>query len=197
MVSTGQYQRALERLSAAVKSDPDYVDARLLLADVLRHSGRPDESLRHYGVVIKIDPTIAEARLGEALALVDKAQYQQARDLLAEATKADPNQPDLVQALARLLSAAPDANARDGRLAVVMMQTLVKQQRTPELLETMAMAYAEAGDYQQAVARQREAMTAAEQAGRDPHLRQQMAQNLRLFERGEPCRIPWRDGTMP
>jgi tetratricopeptide (TPR) repeat protein len=197
MVSTGQYQRALERLSAAVKSDPDYVDARLLLADLLRHSGRPDESLRHYGMVIKIDPTIAEARLGEALALVDKAQYQLARDRLAEAANAHPNQPDLVQALARLLSAAPDASVRDGRRAVVMMQALTKQQRTPELIETLAMAYAEAGDYQQAVARQREAMTAAEQAGRDLHLRQQMAQNLRLFERGEPCRTPWRDGTMP
>lgn len=197
MVSTGQYQRALERLSAAVKSDPDYVEARLLLADVLRHSGRPDESLRHYGQIIKIDPRVAEAQLGRALALVDMGQYQQARNRLADATNAQPNQPDLPQALVRLLAAAPDARVRDGRLAVAMLQELVKQPRTPELLETMAMAYAETGDYQQAVARQREAITAAEQAGRDLYLRQQMTRNLRLFERGEPCRTPWRDGTMP
>lgn len=197
MASTGQYQRAEERLSAAVQSEPDYIEARLLLADILRHSGRPRESLPHYGHVLGIDPRLVDARLGQALALVGMGQYQQARDRLTEATSAHPNQPDLLQALARLLAAAPDPRVRDGRRAVALMQELVKVQRTPELNETMAMAYAETGEYQQAVGWQREAMTAAEQAGRDLHVRQQMTENLRLFERGEPCRTPWREGTMP
>jgi tetratricopeptide (TPR) repeat protein len=197
MASTGEYQRAVARLSAAVKADPDYVEARLLLGDILRHTGRTDESLRQYGEVLRVDSRVAEAHLGSALALVDKGQYQQARDRLTDATNAHPNHPDLVQALARVLAAAPDARVRDGRRAVALVQALGKVQRTPELSETMAMAYAEVGDYQQAVEWQREAMAAAEQARRDPHLRQQMVENLELFQRGEPSRMPWRPGTMP
>jgi hypothetical protein len=131
------------------------------------------------------------------MALVRLGQYQQARDRLTDATTALPDHPDLVQALARLLAAAPDARVRDGDRAIALMQGLVKQQRTPELIETMAMAYAEASQYQQAVAWQRQAIAAADQAGREPAVRQQMTENLKLFERGEPCRIPWRDGTMP
>ncbi len=61
----------------------------------------------------------------------------------------------------------------------------------------MAMAYAEAGDYPQAVAWQRKAVAAAEAAGRDPHVRELMQQNLILFGSGEPSRIPWRAGAMP
>lgn len=197
MASTGQYQRAVERLSAAVKSDPDYVEARLALGDLLLHSGHPDESLRQYSQVIRIDPRVVEARLGQALSLVGTGQYQQARAQLTDAMKAHPNQPDLIQALARVLAAAPDPKVRDGRLALSLLQELPKRQSTPELDETMAMAYAETGDYQQAVAWQRVAMTAADRAGRDLHVRQQMAENLGLFERGAPCRIPWREGTMP
>ena len=78
------------------------------------------------------------------------------------------------------------------------MQDVVQQQQAgPEQSEAMAMAYAEAGDYGQAVAWQRRAIGAAEVAGRNPHVRDQMQQNLILFERREPCRIPWRAGTMP
>jgi tetratricopeptide (TPR) repeat protein len=197
MVSTGRYQEAVQRLSAAVKHDPNYVEARLLLGDVLRRSGHLDESLRQYGEVIRIDPGVAEARLGQALALVSLGQYQQARDRLTEATKAHPDQPELIQTLARLLAAAPDARVRDGGRAVQLMKQQVEQQRTPERDETMAMAYAETGNYQQAVAWQRDAIAAAEKAAREPYVRQAMTENLRLFQRGEPCRIPWREGTMP
>ena len=85
----------------------------------------------------------------------------------------------------------------DGRRAVAIMQEVIQRQAGPEQSEAIAMAYAEAGDYPQAVAWQRKAVAAAEEAGRDPHIREQMQQNLILFGRGEPCRIPWRTGTMP
>ena len=38
LASVGQYQQAIDRLSAAVKYDPGYVEARLQLADALRHA---------------------------------------------------------------------------------------------------------------------------------------------------------------
>jgi tetratricopeptide (TPR) repeat protein len=123
--------------------------------------------------------------------------YRQARDRLSEASTTQVNQADLSQALVRILAAAPDAAVRDGRRAVAIMRDVVQRQSGPEQREAMAMAYAEAGEFGQAVAWQRKALEAAEAARRDPHLVDQMQQNLILFERGEPCRIPWRAGTMP
>jgi hypothetical protein len=56
----------------------------------------------------------------------------------------------------------------------------------------MAMAYAEVGDFKQAVAVQREVLDAARKAGFTAAAAR-LSQNLRLYERGQPCRTPWRD----
>jgi tetratricopeptide (TPR) repeat protein len=197
MASMGRYQPAVDRLSAAVKSDPDYVEARLALGDLLRQGGRPQDSLPHYARVISSAPAIGEARLGEALALVSLRRYREARDRLIDAMQVHPNHPTLAEALARVLAAAPDRTVRDGRRAVTLMQDSVKAQTSPEAIEAMAMAFAEVGEYQQAVAWQDKAIAAAERAGRDPHVAKQMTQNLQLFQQRKPCRTPWREGTMP
>ena len=59
------------------------------------------------------------------------------------------------------------------------------------------MAYAETGDYRQAVAWQQQAIAAAERTDRDTGMRQEMRENLTLFERGAPCRTPWAPYAMP
>jgi hypothetical protein len=106
--------------------------------------------------------------------------------------KVHPDQPAIAQALARLLAAAPDDRVRDGRRAMVVMQSLLKKPQGTDLGETMAMTLAELGQYEEAVAWQREAMAAAERGGR-ADLVQRMAENLKLYERHMPCRTPWRD----
>jgi tetratricopeptide (TPR) repeat protein len=197
MASMGRYDAAVEGLSAAVKSDPDYVEAMLALGDLLRQGGHPAESLPHYARIISIAPAFSDARLGQGLALVGMGRYREARDRLDEAVKIHPNQPAVVEALARVLAAAPDGQVRDGTRAVALMQAVVKGVTTPETMEALAMAHAETGAYQQAVAWQDKAVAAAGRAGRDPRVAQQMFENLRLFQQGKPCRTPWREGTMP
>ena len=81
---------------------------------------------------------------------------------------------------------------RDGQRAMVVMQSLLANPRTTDLGETMAMTLAELGQYEEAVAWQREAMAAAERGGR-ADLVQGMAENLALYQRHMPCRTPWRD----
>jgi len=96
------------------------------------------------------------------------------------------------QLLTRLLAAAPDDRIRDGRRAMVVMQSLLEKPRSTDLGETLAMTLAELGQYEEAVAWQREAMAAAERGGR-ADLVERMAENLRLYEHHMPCRTPWRD----
>jgi tetratricopeptide (TPR) repeat protein len=196
LASNGRYQDAIERFSAAVRYEPDYVEARLVLAAALRGTGHWDEALRHYEHVLEIDPRVAEARLGHAMTLVRVGRYRPAREQLADAARIHPDRPEFVQALTRLLAAAPDDRVRDGRRAMDLMQRLLKEPRTVELSETMAMTLAELGQYEEAAAWQRSAIAAATQAGQDD-LALRMADNLKLYMSHKPCRRPWRDGELP
>ena len=196
MEGSGRFEEALYRFSAAVRYEPSYVEARLRLARLLRRIGRPDEALSEYARVIDSDPRSMEAPLGYALTLVALGRYREARNRL-EAGAADyPDQAMFRKALARLLAAAPDARARDGQRALTLVEELLAQERSFDLGEAMAMALAEVGRYAEAASWQREVMSMAAQAGRDD-LVQSMAGNLELYERGEPCRTPWRDDEMP
>ncbi len=196
MEQRGRFEEALYRFSAAVQYQPSYVEARLRLARVLRGIGRPSEALSEYAQVISTDPRIPEAPFGYAMALVALGRYQTARDRLEEGMTRYPDQLMFARALARLLAAAPDERARDGQRAVMLVQELLDQERSFDLGEVMAMALAEVGQYMEAAGWQREVMSLAAQAGRDD-LVEQFAENLRLYERGEPCRTPWHDDQMP
>jgi len=190
--AAGRDREAIDAFAAAVKNDPAYVEARLSLADALRRSGRMAQSLPHYAEVIRVSPAVSQARFGYAMALVRLERYQEARDRLAADVKTYPDQPGFAHALARLLAAAPDDRVRDGRRAMTLMQDLLKTQRTLEMAQTMAMTFAELGQFEDAVNWQRDAMEAAKQAGRQD-LAARMEENLRRYESRMPCRTPWRE----
>ena len=196
MEGRGRFEEAFHRFSAAVRYEPSYTEARLKLARILRRIGRRDEALAEYAQVITTDPRLSEAHFGHAMALVALRRYQEARDRLAEGMTLYPDQPMFARALARLLASAPDARARDGQRAIVLVQALLEEERSVDLGEAMAMALAEVGQYAEAASWQRDVMSLAEQAGRDDVV-QRMAENLRRYERGEPCRTPWHDDDMP
>jgi len=103
-----------------------------------------------------------------------------------------PDQAPLAHALARLLAAAPDDRVRDGRRAMEIVQRLLKEDKTTDLGETMAMAFAELGDYDRAAGVQRGVMAAARDAGLQQSI-QRMEENLRLYENHRPCRTLWFD----
>jgi hypothetical protein len=130
------------------------------------------------------------------MSLVRLGRYNEASRRLSAGLTIHPNHPGLAHALARLLAAAPDNRVRDGRRALSVMQMLSDQQRTMDLGETMAMVFAEVGQYDQAVEWQRQAVAGARRAGRE-ELAQRMTENLRMYERRQPCRTPWRTGELP
>jgi tetratricopeptide (TPR) repeat protein len=192
MEARGQDPRAIDEFSAAVKSDPGFVEARLQLADALRRVGRTADALPHYAHIIKTDPSASPAHFGYAMALVRLGRYREARERLAADVQTFPDQPGIPHALARLLAAAPDNKVRDGQRALTIVQGLLEKQTTLALAETMAMALAEVGRYDDAASWQRQAIDASKQSGRND-LAARLAENLALYERRQPCRTPWRD----
>jgi len=114
------------------------------------------------------------------------------RDRLEDGARAYPDQPGFAHALARLLAAAPDDHVRDGQRALAIMNELLKTQNTLSSAETMAMVFAEIGEWERAVSWQRQTIDAARQA-KQAALVARLTANLRLYEQKKPCRIPWAD----
>jgi tetratricopeptide (TPR) repeat protein len=194
MASNGQPEQAVAHWFAAIKSEPGYVEARLQLANALRRGGQFAASLPHYDYIIKTDPRVPEAKFGYAAALIRLRRYAEARDRLVAAMSEYPAEPSFAHAAARLFAAAPDDRVRDGKRAMAIIQDLVGSRglRSSDALETMAMAQAESGQFSSATTWQREAIAAASRAG-ERGIAERIADNLKLYEAGRPCRTPWRE----
>ena len=192
MESRGQDDEAIESFGAAISRDPGYTAPRFSLANVLRRTGRVQESLPQYEEVLRLDPAVSQASFGYAMGLVRLGRYREARARLESAAKTFPDQPGFPHAMARLLAAAPDDRVRDGNRAMSIMKDLLKTQQTIPMAETMAMALAETGRFDEAAAWQRDAMRAASESKRDDLVRK-LSVNLRRYQNGQPCRTPWTD----
>jgi len=73
----------------------------------------------------------------------------------------------MLDELAWLLATYPDSNSRDGTEAVRLAERAcdVTQRKIPALLDTLAAAYAEAGDFPQAISAAEEALNRARASG--------------------------------
>jgi len=191
LASKGELQPAIQHLLAAIQYQPNYVEAHMAVADVLRRSGRGEAALPHYRDAIAINPRQTVARLGYAMALVQMRRYRDARDWLDESVRLFGDRTDLKIALARLLAASPDERARDGARALQIAQQMFDAgEKSTSLGETIAMALAEQGNFAQAIGIQRDIIAAAQRAGLTTTV-QRMTANLALYERRQPCRTPW------
>ena len=192
----GRHREAIGRFETALRYQPNDGEVRRRLAVSLRRTGDPEAALDQYRTVLRMDPDVADARFGAAMALVQLRRYREARDRLDAGIEAFPGASIFPHALARLLAAAPAAEVRDGRRALRLVEQLAQGERTIDLGETMAMALAEVGRYGEAAAVQRDLIAAAEAGGME-EAAPRLAANLRLYERGRPCREPWPADALP
>src|SRR5207237_1383592 len=85
----GRHAEAIEHLSAALKTKANYTDARLRLANSLRHVSRAADAVLHYDQVLVEAPDNTEARFNRAIAFVQLHRYRDARNSLADAMQRD------------------------------------------------------------------------------------------------------------
>lgn len=192
----GLYPEAVASFATALQHEPGYVPARVELAGVLARSGRPGEAVAEYAHALEADPTASQAAYGRAMAFVRLRRYREASDQFADGMSRFPDQPLFRLALARLLAAAPDDQVRDGRRAMALVDELMKGPQSIELAETAAMGLAETGRYEEAATVQRDVLEAARRGGLEEAVRR-VTDNLKRYERGEPCRRPFADDELP
>lgn len=163
---SGKPKVALEHYRKALAADPDDAGANFYLANALMRQGQFAEAAEHYAKAWRADPKSWGSRLAEAVALVlAGAPPAQVRDRLEQAAAAYPDQTAFSFALARLLATSPDDQVRDGARALVLAETLFDGFNSLENAQTLAMAYAAVGRYEDAAALQKSAISATAAAG--------------------------------
>lgn len=180
-------ESALER---AVASEPQSGAAQIALAESLRAAGRCEEALPHYASGLERLPSEVVGRIQYVFCLVTLGRFQAARDVLEPAIASPPVDPEIVDAMARLLAAAPDDAVRDGLRAVQLAESLQRQRTSIDARETLAMAYAEAGQFTTAIRWQSEAIAMATAEGQSEWL-ETLNANLARYRRKEPARTLW------
>jgi Tfp pilus assembly protein PilF len=92
---------ARQHLESAVRADPSFVDARLVLADLLLATGQPQAAVPHLREAVRLDPASSRAQLGLGTALTATGDRNAAVPHLQKAA-ASPEAP-IRDAAARIL----------------------------------------------------------------------------------------------
>jgi tetratricopeptide (TPR) repeat protein len=181
--------QAIAQFRAALKLQPGLAAAHSNLANALLSKGRPDEAIAHFEEALKLQPHLAEAHNGLANALLQKGRVAEAVTHYQAALAAVPNNPYLLSNLAWVLATCPDAAIRNGARAVELAQQAqrVSGGKDPALLGTLAAAYAETGQFTQAVATARSALGLATAQTNLAQV-QTLSGRLKLYESGSPFR---------
>jgi tetratricopeptide (TPR) repeat protein len=185
----GALDAAIRSYQLALTADSDRLEALAGLASTLAQAGRYRDAIPAYGFWIQERPDDPVPRLGAATAMILAGEHARARIVLEQAHEALPGNLDVLDLLARHLAASPDPAVRDGARAVALALELVEAVPTPESRETLAMAYAEAGRRDDALAVQQrlvDELADTADAATDARLRA----NLDRYRRGESCCAP-------
>jgi Flp pilus assembly protein TadD len=142
-----------------------------------------DEAIAHFNEALKLQPNLAEAENGLANALLRKGRVADAVTHYQAAVSAVPNHPYLLNNLAWVLATCPDASVRNGARAVQLAQKAEQLSggRDPVLLGTLAAAYAETGQFPQAVTTARRALELATAQTNTPQV-EALSGRLKLYE---------------
>ena len=176
----GQFQKALE-------VEPDNAKVRYNLANILSAQGRWDEAIEHYQQALKQMPDSTHAHYQLGLALQSRGKFAAAVAQLHKVLELDPKHVMAQNNLAWLLATCPDNSLRNGQKAVELAQQAVQLSggKSPEILDTLAAAYAEAGSFPEAIETARQASDLSTAQNKKP-LAEVIQNQLKLFETHSP-----------
>lgn len=186
----GKGDEAIGALQQAIALDPAHANAHFNLGNALMRAGRADEAQAAYRKVVELQPNNADARLLLSMGEINAARWTEAEREVVAAVTAVPDHPRLVEMLARLRAACPADELRDGDEALALAERLMSSDPNLNAAVTKAMALAELGRFEEAVALQQEAIEAAKQAGR-PEMGPSLSYFLAIFQAGQPARELW------
>jgi protein O-mannosyl-transferase len=169
LLQKGDLNGALACFEIALRNSPSRPGAQKNIyrniGDVFSKMGRTDEAIAQFEKCLSISPDFAEAHHDLANALRRKGRYRDAIAHYESALRIDPRSVLTMNNLGWLLATCADPSVRNGARAVEVAARaeLLSGGEDPLILHTLAAAYAENGQFSQAVEIGERALQLAEQ----------------------------------
>jgi tetratricopeptide (TPR) repeat protein len=186
LTQEGKPAEAIPYLRKAIELAPGWPDPQRRLALALLREGRKEEARAAYQQLARLMPATAEGYRDLADMLNEGQQFADAIHYYREALRLEPDFVPVLNNLALLLATCGQRELRNGPEAVQLAERACQltQRRDANLLGTLAVAYAQAGRFGEAVKTTEEAQAVARASGTD-YLLPMQAEMLQKFRAGK------------
>ena len=149
------YRQALSIRSSSgqARYSPGLARAHSNLAGALLRKGEVDKAMAECEAALKLRPANADAHTNLGNALLQKGSVAQAIHHYEEALETAPASAPTLNNLAQVFATSKDAQFRNGSRAIELAKRAdeFSGRRNPEFIRTLAAAYAEAGQFSEAI----------------------------------------------
>ncbi len=184
-MAKNKYDLAIDRLAFSIHLNPSFLPAYHGLAKALAAAGRPSDAIAIYKEALRISPQDFFSQYYLAAMYVQCGLFEQAIDAYKRAITLGAR-PEACNDLAYLLAATPDASLRRPDMAIELSQQALRMLSGPDasILDTLAVAYASAGRFDEARKTAKDALDLAAKT-QNKALGDVIAGHLRKFEANE------------
>jgi protein O-mannosyl-transferase len=185
----GRLDEAFRHWEQALRINPDLVDAHFDFAVALAQKGNVEGAIGHYEEALRLRPDFADAHYRLALAYQHFGRWELAITHYRRTIDFQPNGWLAQTRLAWLLATCPQASLRNGREAVELARQAIEHSggEYPQTLDTLAAAYAEFGQFDNAAETARRALNLLK--GQNSELAVAIQSRLKLYQ----ARLPYRE----
>jgi tetratricopeptide (TPR) repeat protein len=183
----GELKQAIADFDQAIRFDSKFAVARNNRGVVYDQTGNLARAEQDFSGAIQLDPKFAEAYGNRGNILRRQGKYEQALKDFDQAVKFAPNDGAGYNNRAWLLATCPDEKHCDGKAAVTAATKAceLSKWKNPDWLDTLAAAYARAGDFDEAAKYESQAIEHAPEAQRSD-----MNARLELYRSGKAYQEP-------
>jgi tetratricopeptide (TPR) repeat protein len=181
-----EYDRAISDFTEALRRGASRAMVYSNRGMALLATGYLDLAIDDFAEAIRLDPAQALFFNNRGAAHLDRGDYAEALADLNEAIRLTPAFPNSYKNLAWLMATCPDPAYRDGALAVGHCRKAIELtgNKVVEWFAVLAAAYAEAGDFLEAIRWQSKCLVESPSASRTD-----LESRLHLYESGQPFRL--------
>lgn len=183
-----EMDKALADFNAAVTLNAQDLPALLGRAEIYRSRKQWKDSLTDYEKILTIAPSDYRALLGAASSLYAAGELEKARGIYTELTQKFPNEAQPFNDFAWLLATGMKDEVRNGQRAVELANQACEmtEYKNAGYLDTLAAAFAEKGEFANAIKWQEAAIKAA---GEEPEeVQADIKSRVELYKQNKPYR---------
>ncbi|MGA2265427.1 MAG: tetratricopeptide repeat protein [Phycisphaerae bacterium] len=185
--AVGRNDEAADEFRQVIQKQPSDAEAYNNLATTMVSRGDLAGALENFSHALALQPDNPDIEINLAFVLSSLNRPREAIELYRKALKVRPDWPPALSNLAWILANHPDASVHDPSQAVELAKRAcdVTGNSQPGLLETLAIAYAASGQYDQAIKTATRAMELAKGAG-DAARATTLAQRIEVWSAKRP-----------